>query len=135
MKVVEHQECSKNRLSMISERITKKVAKTNRNVIKVGGLRGVVRKKLQSRKESSLTTNIHPEAYYTSRVLDFSFNRLSISSNSNNSFTAGNTSNSDDFGEETGQSSFAISDTGLEDVIEDFIILSKDSKGKERAWA
>ncbi|CAI2169334.1 1411_t:CDS:2 [Funneliformis geosporum] len=137
MKVVQHQECSntKNKLSMISQKITKKVVKTNKNVIRVGSLRGVMKKKFQSKKEELLTTNIHPEAYYTSRVLDFSFNRLSISSNSNNSFTAGNTSTSDDFGEETGQSSFAISDIGLEDVIEDFIILAKDSKGKERAWA
>ncbi|CAI2171079.1 6959_t:CDS:2 [Funneliformis geosporum] len=89
MKVVQHQECSntKNKLSMISQKITKKVVKTNKNVIRVGSLR------------------------------------------------AGNTSTSDDFGEETGQSSFAISDIGLEDVIEDFIILAKDSKGKERAWA
>jgi hypothetical protein len=87
MKVVEHQEHSttKTKLSKITKNIK----------INSGGLKDVMRKKFHAKKDD-FHKNIHSEAYYTSRVFDFSLNRLSVSSNSNNSFMAGT---SDDFGE------------------------------------
>ncbi|CAB4481638.1 kinase-like protein [Rhizophagus irregularis] len=127
MKVVEHQEHSTTKTKL--SKITKNVIK-NTSFINTGGLRDVMRKKF---KKDDFHKNIHSEAYYTSRIFDFSLNRLSVSSNSNNSFMAGT---SDDFGEETGQSSLAISEMGLDDVIEISAIdytLSKDSKGKKKA--
>ncbi|CAG8540445.1 8790_t:CDS:2 [Rhizophagus irregularis] len=125
MKVVEHQEHSTTKTKL--SKITKNVIK-NTSFINTGGLRDVMRKKF---KKDDFHKNIHSEAYYTSRIFDFSLNRLSVSSNSNNSFMAGT---SDDF--ETGQSSLAISEMGLDDVIEISAIdytLSKDSKGKKKA--
>lgn len=90
MKVVEHQEHSTTKTKL--SKITKNVIK-NTSFINTGGLRDVMRKKF---KKDDFHKNIHSEAYYTSRIFDFSLNRLSVSSNSNNSFMAGT---SDDFGE------------------------------------
>ncbi|GBB86602.1 hypothetical protein RclHR1_00130043 [Rhizophagus clarus] len=128
MKVVEHQEYSttKTKLSKITKNIK------NTSFINSGGLKDAMRKKLHFKKDD-FHKNIHSEAYYTSRIFDFSLDCLSVSSNSNNSFMAGT---SDDFGEETGQSSLAISEIGLDDVIEISAIdytLPKDSKGKKKA--
>ncbi|RIA88227.1 kinase-like domain-containing protein [Glomus cerebriforme] len=131
MKVVEHQEYSttKNRLTKLTKQVIKNTSFINS--VGVGSLRDVMRKKFHFKKEN-FYKDIHPEAHYTSRIFDFSFNRLSVSSNSNNSFMAGNTSTSEDFGE--GQSSLAISETGFDDVIEVFAAdLPKDSKGKKKA--
>ena len=83
MKVLENQE-SKNRFITISEKISKHV--------------GVAIRRKYHLKRENFYKNIHSEAYYTSRIFDFS-TRLSLSSNSNNSFMAGNTSTSEDFGE------------------------------------
>ena len=86
IKLSEHK--ATNKLS----KITKQVIKNNSFINSVGD---VIKKKFHFKKED-FHKNIHPEAYYTGRIFDFSFGRLSFSSNS---FMAGNTSTSEDFGE------------------------------------